>query len=449
MSERQDFIALDWVAGEIEETLKQAAQALEAYIANRDDSTKLRFCLTHIHQVHGTLQMVEFFGAALLAEEMEGLAHALTQGTIHGSHIDDALSVLRNAIAKLPLYLKKVKASRHGLPATLLPVLNDLRAVRGESLLSETVLFAPTIAAASSEAAGTELQISTDELAGIAHKLRQMFQIALLGLIRGNDVKKNLNFLAKVCARLVKLTEGFPSQPLWKVCIAVLEGLLNGSIEAGVAVKILLRQVDRQIKTIIDRGENALQQPVPEDLLKNLLYYVARSKANSRFIKGVKDEYNLDASLLGESELDNEALATPDSTVMQSVLEALVQEIGDIRLAFSAAGNDSAALTEVLPLFRRVNDTMAILGMGGALKKVQEPFSRLAKALATNDVVGDQELQEISDQIVSAETEINPHEMIGSPNRVTQLRNASSRHVENSFTFLLVILCQPLQIIID
>ncbi|NRA23617.1 MAG: Hpt domain-containing protein, partial [Oleispira sp.] len=66
-----DYIALEWVKDEIEETLQQAQQALEAYVENTQDRTRLNFCLSYLHQVHGTLQMVEFYGAALLAEEME------------------------------------------------------------------------------------------------------------------------------------------------------------------------------------------------------------------------------------------------------------------------------------------------------------------------------------------------------------------------------------------
>ena len=73
MGENRNYAALDWVIGEIGETLTQARQALEAYVEDQNDSTRIRFCLTHIHQVHGSLQMVEFFGAALLAEEMENL----------------------------------------------------------------------------------------------------------------------------------------------------------------------------------------------------------------------------------------------------------------------------------------------------------------------------------------------------------------------------------------
>lgn len=67
----QDYIALEWVKGEIEETLQQAQQALEAYVENPQDKSRLKFCLSYLHQIHGTLQMVEFYGAALLAEEID------------------------------------------------------------------------------------------------------------------------------------------------------------------------------------------------------------------------------------------------------------------------------------------------------------------------------------------------------------------------------------------
>ena len=44
MSDRHDYLALDWVRGEIQETLNQAQQALEAFVDNPNDSTRMRFC---------------------------------------------------------------------------------------------------------------------------------------------------------------------------------------------------------------------------------------------------------------------------------------------------------------------------------------------------------------------------------------------------------------------
>ena len=135
MGDRHDYVALDWVKGEISETLNQARQALEAFVDNPEDSTRLRFCLTYIHQVHGTLQMVEFYGAALLAEEMEQLAQALMNGSV--SREGEALEILMQAILQMPTYLDRVQTGRRDLPMVLLPLLNDMRTARGDKLLSE------------------------------------------------------------------------------------------------------------------------------------------------------------------------------------------------------------------------------------------------------------------------------------------------------------------------
>lgn len=142
MGDRHDYVALEWVKGEIAETLKQARQALEAFVENPQDATRMRFCQTYVHQVHGTLQMVEFYGAALLAEEMEQLTQALLDGRVGNQN--EALEVLMQAILQLPAYLDRIQSARRDLPMVVLPLLNDLRAARGENLLSETSLFSPT-----------------------------------------------------------------------------------------------------------------------------------------------------------------------------------------------------------------------------------------------------------------------------------------------------------------
>ena len=119
MAEQHDYQALDWVKGEIEETLKQAQQSLEAFVDNPEDSTRMRFCLTHLHQVAGTLQMVEFYGAALLAEEMENLVIALMNGGVQ--RVEDGQEVLMRAILQLPVYLERIKDGQRDMPVVVLP----------------------------------------------------------------------------------------------------------------------------------------------------------------------------------------------------------------------------------------------------------------------------------------------------------------------------------------
>src|SRR5690554_4116371 len=146
MANNHDYVALDWVRGEIEETLNQARQALEAFVGNPDDLSRMRFCLNYIHQVHGTLQMVEFYGAALLAEEMEKLAQAMLNQEV--PHQEEAQEVLMRAILQLPSYLERIQTGKRDLPVILLPILNDLRASRGENLLSDNSVFTPDLSPA-------------------------------------------------------------------------------------------------------------------------------------------------------------------------------------------------------------------------------------------------------------------------------------------------------------
>ena len=53
----------------------------------------------------------------------------------------DALDALMRAMVQLPTYLERVLAGGRDLALVLLPLLNDLRAVRGSPLLSEGTLL--------------------------------------------------------------------------------------------------------------------------------------------------------------------------------------------------------------------------------------------------------------------------------------------------------------------
>ena len=123
---------MNWVKQELDETLKQARQALEAFVEDASDTSQMRFCATYMHQVQGTLRMVELYGAAMVVEEMEMVALALLEEKV--SKTDEAFAVLMRGIVQLPDYLERLQSGHRDIPVVLLPLLNDLRASRGEKL---------------------------------------------------------------------------------------------------------------------------------------------------------------------------------------------------------------------------------------------------------------------------------------------------------------------------
>ena len=82
--EAMSHAALGWVKPELDQTLLQMRQQIQDYVEQPGDGQQMVQAATWLHQVHGTLQMVELYAPAMVAEELELLAQAiieLSQGT--------------------------------------------------------------------------------------------------------------------------------------------------------------------------------------------------------------------------------------------------------------------------------------------------------------------------------------------------------------------------------
>lgn len=120
---------LDLVAREINHSLNEARNALETYVEQQENVTLLERCSADLHQIQGVLRVLEIYGAALLAEEMEHVSCYLLSASARKNQAE-ALDALMRAMVQLPGYLERVLAGGRDLALVLLPLLNDLRAVR-------------------------------------------------------------------------------------------------------------------------------------------------------------------------------------------------------------------------------------------------------------------------------------------------------------------------------
>jgi chemosensory pili system protein ChpA (sensor histidine kinase/response regulator) len=409
MGGRHDFVALDWVKGEIEEVLKQAQYELEAYVESPDDTARMKFCLTYLHQVSGTLHMVEFYGAAMLAEEMEGVAKAMLDDSV--SDAAEARQVLMQAILQLPNYLDHIKLGHRDLPVVLLPVLNDLRAARGESLLSETSLFQPDIKPSAPINEQQRRQFSDKQFIDLARKLRQMYQVALLGLLQGKDIQHNAEYLQKVTARLAKILKDTPAGPLWNVAAAALEGVTSKGIAVTSGIKESLKRLEPELKSLITNGSDSFNK-IPEDLLKNLLFYVAKSETSTARIEAVRKEFGLDDALPTNAELDADrnALSGPDKSTMSSVATALIEEITGLKekldILVQGKGADASQMSELLPSFKQIGDTMGMLGLGTPRTVVLDQYDVISAFVSDKKTASNTQLMDIAGALLYVEASL-------------------------------------------
>ena len=374
MGDRHDYVALEWVKGEIAETLKQAHHAIETQLDDPQATHALSECLACIHQVHGSLQMVEFYGAALLAEEMEQLVTALQHNRVN--HRDEALHLMLQALGQLPIYLDRVQGARRDLPLVVLPLINDLRSARGESLLSETSLFSPQLLGLAPLDEASLARLEPAELPNVLRKLRQMLQMALVGLLREQDDDTHLEYLAKVFSRLESVCGSAPLSPLWQVASALVEGMRAGAIGNSPALRSLFKEADKELKRLLEQGMQGINQPPPTELLKSLLFYIAKAEHPTGQMLTMKDRYALDDALPDSAMVDEERarLAGPDRDAMRSVLAALCEELVRVKerldLFVRSDRQHASDLDSLLAPLRQIADTLAVLGFGQPRKVI-------------------------------------------------------------------------------
>ena len=427
-----DFTTLNWVKQELDETLKQARQALEAYVEDPADSSLMRFCATYLHQVQGTLRMVELYGAAMVVEEMERVALALLDGNVKPQ--DETYAVLMRGIVQLPDYLERLQSGHKDIPIVLLPLLNDLRATRGEKLLTESVLFSPDLSAQMPSAPSAPPAMQEMELKSEAARLRTAYQLSLLRWIRDDQPQLQLERLIGVLDRLRSICAEENAQRLWWVSSGVLESVSSGAQETNVALKLLFGKVDREIKRLLDGGESSFRTSPPVELTKNLLYYIAHAAATGPRAGEIRAVYKLDTLLPSEKELEHAkgSISGHNRTLLDTVSAAIKDDLMRVKEALDiflrAQHGDPAELMAQADVLDRVGDTLGMLGLGMPRRvvldqrKIIEEIgnkTRPADESALLDVAGallyveaslDDHIERLGADTSSDVTSVNPHD---------------------------------------
>src|SRR6266436_776246 len=402
------------VAKELAATLNDARASLEAYAERSDQRALLEKCADQLHSAHGVLRLVEVYGAALLAEEMEHVTRYLLSSDNDQKRHVDGLDALMRAMVQLPTYLERVLSGGRDLALVLLPLLNDLRSVRGSPLLSEGTLLLLNLKsdqpAQPQSPRQDELSIS---VAQWARRLRPRFQIGLLGYIRGERTVQNLEILAKVAEKLEQVATTQPVFQLWWVVGALLEAVRANGIEGSATLKRLLGQADRQIKMLYELGEARYCEDPPVDLLNNLLYYVARASTSDGRIGAVRASFKLSELLPVDDsiEQERESLSAPSVKLMRTVAAAIKEDLSKVKdvldIFVRRGGGHSDELLPQLELLKKISDTLGVLGLGELRQRVQEEISELSDIVSDGKAPSELALIKVAGVLLSVEDSLD------------------------------------------
>jgi chemosensory pili system protein ChpA (sensor histidine kinase/response regulator) len=406
------------VSKELGLTLGEARQSLEAYAENPSDGSLLAGCAERLHEVHGVLRLVEVYGAALLAEEMEQVARYLVEGgedaSQRGRPHPEGLDALMRAMVQLPAYLERVLGGGRDLALVLLPLLNDLRAVRGQALLSEgTLLLLNLTSDRQPQPVPPQPGEPPLNVAQWARRLRPRYQVGLLGWIKGERAAQHLDILQAVAERLEQVATRQPVFQLWWVVGSIVEALRDGGLEGTATIKRLLGQADRELKRLYESGEARYAEAPPLDLLNNLLYYVARAGSNGPRVASVRASFKLQELLpvSEQVEQERENLSAPSVKLMQTVAQAIKEDLSRVKdvldIFVRKGGAQIEELAAQLELLRKIADTLGVLGLGGLRQSVQAQIQKLQDIVARKAAPSDAALVDIAATLIGVEDNLD------------------------------------------
>ncbi|KGE50616.1 Hpt domain-containing protein [Xanthomonas axonopodis pv. vasculorum] len=331
--------ALGWVKPELDETLRQARNEIEYFAEEPSDTSRMRFCAGYLHQVQGTLRMVELYAPAMVAEELELLAQAVQAGEV--ADRDEACAMLMRGTVLLPDYLERLQNGHRDIPIVLLPLLNEIRATRGQPGLNESVLFA------FDPQAGVATEAELDHARGsLSGRNRELLDTV------GNAVKEEL-LRVKDALDLHLRTGGEIAELQTQVNDLGSVADTLGMMGLGVARSVVVQQRDA-LARVVD-GQTQMDESVLLDIAGALLYVDA----------SLDDQV---ASLGADPGDGTEVSNSANSSEVRRTVDVLAQEaianFGAARehfVAFIETNWDHARLAQVPHLLGEVGGALRIL----------------------------------------------------------------------------------------
>lgn len=395
-------VEVDWL-------ISEASNSIQAYIEDNSNITELKHAVKVIGQTANTLQIMQVHGGVLLANETLKVIDKLIDGS--ANRVEESQDVVSRSIIRLGEYLEHVEAGNKDLPLVLMPLLNDLRASRDAALLSENVLFFPNIDGVKPPAVEVEKIDGTQ--AAWLRVIRTNFQKTLLACVSGKDIPSAAAQLCKLSIRLQRVSETENGQKLWWLASALSQAVAINALPFNASIASLFNALDKQIKLLVELGENKFSHNFDESIIKNILYYIAISEDRGRIVNQVKQAYALNEQVPQQQDIAEvrKQVSAPSVEVLITVSKALLEDIAKtkdcIELFIHSDLKDEKHIEGLRLGLQKISDTLSMIGIDEYKSKVEHQLHEVE--LIQSDDQGDIELLllGISEVVLEVETCIN------------------------------------------
>lgn len=282
---------------------------VESFLDNSNEATREQL-RDDLLRFRNTLVLLDKGAAVYVAEELICLLEADAEGELNDrAELARVLLLAADQLSDHVALLQQDLSLDNAL--ALLPLVNDSRACRGETLLSDMLVLAAGIHLPAPLTANAQDNNWLDQRAdwvSFSSTRHTVLARALLQWWRSTDVA-DARVLTPLLDELVSFCKARSYLellvPLFQSASLVVESIASKELADGPALRSLYAQLERHLyrTEFVVSPEDLL----PGDLLRNLLYYVAQCESSARYAVELRHRFRLDrvrqASRLTESQI--------------------------------------------------------------------------------------------------------------------------------------------------
>lgn len=379
--------SLRTIKDQLDEVIQLAASEFENYLADKDNISNLNASVAAISQAAGTFRLLEYPGAAQLADEMAELGRCIASPDAKTS--DAMINAYTHNLFIFPRYIEFISVQQKDLPILLMPYINEMRVSRRSSILPEYHFFSGDIPLLGVPAAAQQ-PAQLDELFKTAARLRHMYQTGLLGVI-SSDGKglHHYQLLLRPVDRLLFLLGDHASRPIWELAQAYISCFIDQTLSLNLNRKRVLAAIEKLLRSTATKGEQGLSGSDDTQLKKDFLFALMLSDSDQPNVVAVAKAYGFNKLELSDRQLieQRESMHGPSIDTMESVIKVLKEELRHSKdiLEISSQNNgiDADDLGSLKDLLSRTADTLSILNLTGPMALLKDQL-KVIDAWATD-----------------------------------------------------------------
>ncbi len=409
MTYQDQISSVELISEHIKEAIQQATDALEAYHNSSQPSPAQNSALNSLHQLNRIFSFIELKGAEQLTKDIFKIVKQFPD--TYSEHQAEQLEAVIYGLTLLIRYIDFICTKPFDLPQLLFAPINDVRNAANLPPFIESSLFKANHQKIRDTSAKSEF-LDDYEIVKASRRLRQMFQMGLIEIIRKTNVHGGLGMMARALSKLDNQC-GSPNSPnLWWIAQGVVEAFLNGGVLVNPTRIKLLARLDLQIRELgqVDHNLRYKTREEADKLTFELLYLVSLSDAKDDLTQEIKAHFELPNYGLTERNLTQEflllkGLSEDDyETLFATILDDILKVQTDLIAEEYAA--DSEEQSQLYQQLKQMHSLFTVLEYKKDEMALKEACERVQLSMNKHVALSDSDRQFASDCLSQIETRL-------------------------------------------